>query len=37
MMDTLRKFVKERGLELNNKTNVLVFNKSAKERTETWK
>lgn len=38
MLDTLRKFLKERKLILNaNKPKVLVFNKNWKEKTEAWK
>lgn len=38
MWDTLRKFLRERGLVLKaKKTKVTVFNKKGKERKETWK
>lgn len=38
VIDTLRKFLKRRRLELNTyKTKVVVFHKSRRERNEGWK
>ena len=36
-MDTLRRFLKDRKLELCEKTKIAVFNKHGKEKKETWK
>lgn len=38
MLDTFRKFLKERGLILNSdKTKVMVFNRKGRKRKERWK
>ena len=38
MMDTLKKVLKNKNLELNTeKTKVLVFNRNRKERIDKWK
>ena len=37
MMDTLRRFLKEKGLELNiDKTKVMIFNRNGKEKIGKW-